>query len=171
MRHSSDGTVIDHVAIAILRKDDQIVLVQQRAPHGDQTYWVLPGGLVEPGELAVDALIREVQEEAGVQITAIAHLACCSQIDRPAHAAQTVVFVFEVAAWHGTLNVQDPDTEVLAVELVPFAEAIQRLQRNGGWPGIQAPLLAYLQETAHAGTMWYYREDSHGQHLVTSVPT
>lgn len=170
MRSTLDGVSIDHVALVILRQDDQIVLVQQQVPSG-QRYWVVPGGLVEASELIVDALVREVQEEAGVHVTSVAHLACCSQIDRPADSAQTVAFVFEVETWHGTLSNQDPDGEVLVVEFVPFDQAIHRLQHNGGWPGIQTPLLAYLQGAARAGTIWFYREDADGQHLVSSVPT
>lgn len=171
MRHSSDGTAIDLVALAILRRDDHIVMVQQRAAHDDRVYWVLPGGLVEPGELAVDALVREVREEAGVQVAEVGQLACCSQIDRPAHPAQTVVFVFEVAAWHGTLaHHQDPDEEILAVELVPADEAIERLAHNGGWPGFRGPLLAYLRGGAGAGTLWCYREGEHGQEVVAVIP-
>jgi len=171
MRHTSDNVAIDHLALAILRQeDDSVVLVQQQALHDVQPYWVLPGGLVEAGEFVVDALIREVQEEAGVQVVSIAHLGCCSQIDRPAHSTQVVVFIFEVGMWHGTLGQQDPDAEVLEVELVPYGEAIHRLRHNGAWNGIQAPLLAYLEGTAQAGTLWFYREDADGQHLITSVP-
>jgi len=63
MRHTSDNVAIDHLAIAILRRDDCVVLVQQQTPGVPQPYWVLPGGLVESGELVVDALIREVQND------------------------------------------------------------------------------------------------------------
>src|SRR5688500_16128751 len=108
MRHTSGTIAIDHVAIAILRRDDCLVLVQQQMPGAAQPYWVLPGGLVEAGELVMDALIREVKEEAGAHVTAIAQLACLSQIDRPAQRMQTVAFIFEVAQWHGVLQSNDP---------------------------------------------------------------
>jgi 8-oxo-dGTP diphosphatase len=169
MRHTSGAIAIDHVAIAILRRDDGVVLVQQQTPDIPQPYWVLPGGLVEAGELIADALIREVWEEAGVHVTAIARLACLSQIDRPAHQMQTVVFIFEVGQWHGSLQSNDPDAEVIGAELVPCAQAIGRLAANGGWPGIQEPLLAYLRGDARAGTMWFYREDLGIQSLVMCV--
>ena len=170
MRHTSEGMQIDLLALAILRRADQIVMVQQLTPHDHQPYWVLPGGLVEAGELVTDALIREVQEEAGVQVTAIGALVGLSQIDRPTHTAQTLAFVFEVVQWHGTLQCQDPDAKVCGVELVRFAEAIHRLQRNGSWPGIQEPLLAYLRGEVLAGTMWFYREDREGQHRLGVLP-
>jgi len=169
MRHTSDNTAIDHLAIAILRRDDCVVLVQQQAPGIVQPYWVLPGGLVESGELIVDALIREVQEEAGAHVTEVAQLVCISQIDRPAHQMQTVAFIFEVWQWDGAFQFNDPDAETISAELVPSAEAISRLESNGGWPGIQEPLLGYLRGDARAGTMWFYREDLGVQSLVGCV--
>jgi 8-oxo-dGTP pyrophosphatase MutT (NUDIX family) len=48
MRHTSDNTAIDHLAIAILRRDDCVVLVQQQTPGAAQPYWVLPGGWWNP---------------------------------------------------------------------------------------------------------------------------
>jgi 8-oxo-dGTP diphosphatase len=169
MRHTSDGIGLDHIALAILRRDDCIVLVQQQLPENGRLYWVLPGGLVEAGELIVDALAREVHEEAGVQVLAITHLACLCQIDRPAQHAQTLAFIFEVEQWQGELTINDPDAEVLGVELVPNAEAIARLAVNGGWPGIQEPLLAYLKGDAGTGKLWFYREGAEGQQAIASL--
>jgi len=146
------------------------VMVQQLAAPDAAPYWVLPGGLVEAGELVLDGLLREVREEAGVQVDAVARLACCCQIDRPALKSQVVVFIFEIGAWHGPLGAQDPDAEVLCVERVPLGEAIDRLASNDGWPGIQAPLLAYLRGVARPGSAWFYREDADGrQRLIASV--
>ena len=170
MRHTSDGIGVDHLALGLLRHEDSLVLVQQQGDGALPPYWVLPGGLVEAGELIVDALVREVQEEAGVQVTTIGRLVCLSQIDRPEYAMQTVAFIFEVAAWHGTLQSGDPDNEVLSVELVPLAEAISRLEVNGGWPGIQEPMLAYLRGETRAGGVWFYREGPASQRLVAHLP-
>lgn len=169
MRHTSDAITIDHMAIAILREEDQIVMVQQHASDTDQLYWVLPGGAVEAGELVSDALIREVKEEAGVQVKAIGSLVALSQIDRPARAEQSFAFVFEIPHWEGTLECQDPDGEVSRVELVTQADAISRLQQNGGWPGIGEPLLAYLRGEISAGAMRFYREGPDGQRPVGRV--
>jgi 8-oxo-dGTP diphosphatase len=169
MRHTSDGVAIDYLALAILRRENRVVLVQQRRSHEPHPYWVIPGGLVEAGELVMDALIREVREEAGVHVTAMTRLACLTQIDRPAQHAQTIAFIFEVERWHGTLTSDDPDAEILSVELVPCVEAISRLQANDGWPGIQEPLLAYLRGDARMGTLWFYREGLDGQRRVACL--
>ena len=171
MRHTSDIIKIDHVALAILRCEDQIVMVQQHIAGANEPYWVLPGGLVEGGELITDALIREVKEETGVQVNAIGPLVGISQIDRPLQASQTLLFVFEIAQWQGTLQSQDPDGEVLNVELVKQRQVIHRLQRKGAWPGIQQPLLAYLRDKVHPGTMWFYREGHDGQVFLAMLPS
>ena len=170
MRHTSDTMKIDHVALAILRHEDQIVMVQQHIAEADRLYWVLPGGLVEGGELITDALIREVKEEAGVQVNGIGRLVGLSQIDRPLQSTQSLFFVFEIEQWQGSLQSQDPDGEVHNVELVEQRRAIRRLQRNGGWPGIQQPLLAYLRGEVYPGTTWFYREGRDGQQLLTMLP-
>ncbi len=56
------------VCAALVR--DEHVLLGHRSP-GRRWYpdvWDLPGGHVRPGELPVDALVREVREELGVRI-------------------------------------------------------------------------------------------------------
>lgn len=169
MRHTSDQIAIDLLALAIIRRENSVVMVQQQ-DDDLPPYWVLPSGLVEAGELVTDALTREAQEEAGVQVETISRLVCVSQIDRPQHGTQTIAFVFEVESWHGSLESNNPDGEVLRVELVPLAEAIARLATNGGWTGIQQPLLAYLRGNARSGTVWLYREAANEQHFVTRLP-
>lgn len=41
------------------------VLLMKRSDNG---YWALPGGGVEPGESVTEALVREVEEETGLQV-------------------------------------------------------------------------------------------------------
>lgn len=50
----------------ILVKDGKILLV--RHEKNDKSYWLIPGGGVDFGESAEDALIREYQEEVGLPI-------------------------------------------------------------------------------------------------------
>jgi 8-oxo-dGTP diphosphatase len=57
------------VATAIVRNGQ--VLAQQRAfPSADAGRWEFPGGRVEPGESEESAVVRECQEELGVDVKA-----------------------------------------------------------------------------------------------------
>jgi 8-oxo-dGTP pyrophosphatase MutT (NUDIX family) len=44
------------------------VLLLYCVPHGEQGFWLLPGGGREPGESAEECVAREVREEAGVDV-------------------------------------------------------------------------------------------------------
>ncbi len=167
MRHSSGAAGIDFVVIAIVRQGDALVLVQQQGEQG--SYWVLPGGLVEVGELVVEALVREVREEAGVEVTDVGRLALCSQIERGHEQSHIMFFIFEVEAWSGALQSADPDDEILSVEMVPYADALERLEANGGWRGVQEPLRAYLRGEQRPGAMWCFREEAGDQRLVAHI--
>ena len=50
---------------ALLVRDGQVLLA--RHEKGGESYWVLPGGEVEPGEALAEALQRELREEAGIE--------------------------------------------------------------------------------------------------------
>ena len=55
------------VVAAIIEKDDKILLAQRPA-HADQPgMWEFAGGKVEAGEAQPEALIRELQEELGIE--------------------------------------------------------------------------------------------------------
>jgi 8-oxo-dGTP diphosphatase len=51
-------------AVCLLERDGRLLLLRQ--PH--RVGWSLPGGLLDRGESAADAVVREVREELGVDI-------------------------------------------------------------------------------------------------------
>ena len=98
------------IAVALVRQGTEILLVQQQAPDDPAPFWTLPGGRVEPGELLHEALIREVREETGLEVSGIGRLLYVTQHIQPtpyhwsgetdaAIGAIGTAFVFEVTAW------------------------------------------------------------------------
>lgn len=63
------GASVVHVAVAVMINPSQQVLIAQRHNHVHQGgLWEFPGGKVESGESAYDALCREIREEVSVTI-------------------------------------------------------------------------------------------------------
>ena len=71
---------IQVVAAAIF--DAGKMYATQRGYGAWKDYWELPGGKIEPGETAEEALIREIQEELDVGITVLGRL-CDVEYDYP----------------------------------------------------------------------------------------
>lgn len=66
---TASGRPIVEVAVGILIKPDQSILLGQRPEGKPYTgYWEFPGGKIEPGETLLQALQRELQEEINVTI-------------------------------------------------------------------------------------------------------
>ncbi len=53
------------VGVVCLRGDEVLLIRRGRPPR--QGEWSLPGGRIEPGERAVDAALRELREETGIE--------------------------------------------------------------------------------------------------------
>ncbi len=62
------ASVVHVVAAVIVRADGRFLLAQRPAGKVYAGYWEFPGGKVEPGEAAVDALARELHEELGIEV-------------------------------------------------------------------------------------------------------
>jgi 8-oxo-dGTP diphosphatase len=87
------------VAVAIMTRSDGSVLLAQRlagTPYAG--YWEFPGGKLEPGENALDALGRELSEELGIEVTRATPW--LTQRYAYPHADVELAF-FRVHAWRG----------------------------------------------------------------------
>jgi 8-oxo-dGTP diphosphatase len=93
------------VAVGILQRPDGQVLFAQRPPGKAYAgYWEFPGGKIEPGESAQDALVRELQEELGVHVTRAT--AWLTQQHVYPHAFVELRF-FRVTDWQGDVRPQE----------------------------------------------------------------
>jgi len=58
-----------HVAVGVIEKDNTILIAKRQKGQHLEGFWEFPGGKVEAGESAEDALIRELQEEVNIKVT------------------------------------------------------------------------------------------------------
>jgi len=112
---------------AIVLDGDQVLLVR-RGEAPSQGRWSIPGGLIHLGERIEDAVVREVQEECGLQIQL---LALCGVIDRvvpaePSRAADGrsvryhyIIIDYVAVPTGGTLQA---GTDAAEARWVPIAE-------------------------------------------------
>lgn len=105
----SDHPVI-HVAAGALINTAGEVLINER-PDGKPMagYWEFPGGKLEAGETAEAALIRELDEELGIQVLELKPLI---QLQHAYPDKHVVLDVFKVPAWRG--EVQGLEQQTLA---------------------------------------------------------
>ena len=64
----------------LIQKEDEYLLIK-RAANPDKGLWSVPGGLVEVGECAVDAAVREALEETGLVVDVRERLGVVDKIE------------------------------------------------------------------------------------------
>lgn len=89
------------VAVALVDIDGR-VLVQQRPPGRSHAgLWEFPGGKIDPGETPERALIRELEEELGIDVSP-ACLAPAAFASEPLGHLHLVLLLFVCRKWRGT---------------------------------------------------------------------
>ena len=122
MTIASDHKPVVDVSIGILQREDGHVLMAKR-PEGKPSAgrWEFPGGKIEATETPHDALVRELQEELGID-TIAADAWMIKQYPYSTLIAR--LHIFRVTDWHGEphgregqhLSWQDP----CAVDVEPL---------------------------------------------------
>ena len=68
----SDSRPLTRVAVAIIERvvdgEYQVLFAQRPVGKAYAGYWEFPGGKIESGESVIEALIREIDEELGIQV-------------------------------------------------------------------------------------------------------
>lgn len=116
-------------AFAILEREGSYLFVQNERKIGGAATrtWDLPGGQVESGELLLEALARELAEEARIAIAAPPEFAFFQEGERRETGRRLYTwrsFFFRVAAFSGEPRA---GAEVLAVRWIPRSELVSLL--------------------------------------------
>ena len=139
----SERTIV-RVAAAILLRGDGKVLLAQRLPGTPYAgFWEFPGGKLEPGESAHDALLRELDEELGIVVTRAAPW--LTQRYEYSHAHVELDF-FRVFEWRGEPHGRDGQAiawqQPAAIEVTPLLPANAPVLRALVLPAVYAISMA-----------------------------
>ncbi|MEU8222663.1 NUDIX domain-containing protein [Kribbella sp. NPDC048915] len=90
------------VVLGALVRDGRVLLAHRRVDkRAYPNVWDLPGGVMEPGESELEALVRELHEELGVQVAPGSASHLCRLTVRPAD-APAVLSAWLVREWEGS---------------------------------------------------------------------
>jgi 8-oxo-dGTP diphosphatase len=156
---------------ALIRRDDAVLLVRQQGRDGPTPDWTIPGGVVEHGELAVEAMVREIGEETGLTVTDPGRLVVISQyqINHPVRGGTWTAFIFEPTTT-GHITCADPDGLVTQAAWLPVELAVTRLAALQFSP-MRDPAIHRLRQPTTAGpVLWSWPGDVHTTQPVLVPP-
>jgi len=128
--------IITVVAVALVDADNRVLLAQRPPGKAMAGLWEFPGGKLNPGETPEAALIRELEEELGVDVRA----SCLAPLTFASHAYETfhlLMPLYICRTWRGRLTAREGQKLAWV--------APQRL-RDYPMPPADAPLIPMLQD-------------------------
>jgi len=124
------------VACALVDTDGRVLICKRPEGKALAGLWEFPGGKVEAGEGPEAALIREIQEELGITITA----SCLAPFVFASHSYETfhlLMPLYLCRRWEGV---------VVAKEHAALAWVKPNALSDYPMPPADAPLVAYLRD-------------------------
>ena len=136
---------------AIIVEDGKLLMV--RHVKGQESYWLLPGGGVDYGESLVEALERELVEEASVGIR-VGDLVLANDSIAPDGSRHTVNLYFTAEIVSGRVA-HGIDERVVEVSFIPLDE----LASVRVFPDVREPLLeaingGFRKSVTYLGKLW-----------------
>ena len=123
-------------AVALIDRDGRVLLAQRPDGKPMAGLWEFPGGKVEPGETPEAALIRELQEELGIDTWE----SCLAPLTFASHSYDDfhlLMPVFACRKWEGVVQPREGQ----ALKWVHAADL-----RNYDMPPADKPLIAVLRD-------------------------
>ncbi|MBT5049951.1 MAG: 8-oxo-dGTP diphosphatase MutT [Rhodospirillaceae bacterium] len=124
------------VAVALVDVDGRVLIAQRPEGKAMAGLWEFPGGKVDDGETPEAALIRELQEEIGIDVTEN----CLAPLTFASHAYETfhlLMPLYVCRVWEGTVTPREGQ----ALKWVRPLEL-----RNYPMPPADVPLVAMLRD-------------------------
>lgn len=115
---------------AVYKKDGGTIL-WLICQHSGYHKWVLPKGLIDPGERSEGTAIREVEEETGIKTKIIAKIPDPEKYIYTMNGARIFKLVQYFLMEYVSGDIADHDFEMEAVEWLPYDEAYQKLNFHG----------------------------------------
>ena len=128
-RSSATSTEVSAGGV-VVRGDEVVVIVPTRRAASGAKVLALPKGHVDPGETPIQAAVREVREEAGVEADLVEELGQVRywyQRSGMKIAKVVTFFLFEYRSG----SIEDHDAEVEVARWIPLEEAARTLSYKG----------------------------------------
>jgi 8-oxo-dGTP diphosphatase len=138
MPHSANANLHVHLATALVRRDDEILLVASRYPNHASPLWNLPGGRQQSGELLRDTAVRELREETGLNGIAADLCYVSESYDGDMHFMN---FTFSVSESGNLAVAQIEGDHIVDAAWVPVREIARRITVGV----VREPLLAFVR--------------------------